>query len=137
MTALNLSAAGVAASAKPARKTADRAVRKAKAKVNVRARKQGFGAKTIKRAVPKKFLIQLRARDNEFGVSEETFVRLMEELALNQTELVHKALRNLAKEILPAYEDDNGPLTDEQHVAIRKMSGMEITEADLNSPLFK
>ena len=135
MTALNLSAAGVAASAKSARKTADKAVRKTK--VNVRARKLGFGAKTTERIAPKKFLIQLRARDNEFGVSEETFVRLMEELALNQTELVHKALRNLAKEILPAYEDDNGPLTDEQHVAIRKMSGMEITEADLNSPLFK
>lgn len=135
MTALNLSAAGVAAGAKPVRKTADKPVRKAK--VNAQAHKRGYVAKTTERAAPKKFLIQLRARDNEFGVSEETFARLMDELALNQTELVHKALRNLAKEILPAYEDDNGPLTDEQHVAIRKMSGMDITDADLDSPLFK
>lgn len=86
---------------------------------------------------PKKFLFQLRARDNEYGVSEETFSRLMDELALNQTELVHKALRYLAHDVLPAYELDNGPLTDVQHAAITKMSGMEITEEDLDSPLFK
>ncbi|ECJ3538760.1 hypothetical protein FQA38_23015 [Salmonella enterica] len=86
---------------------------------------------------PKKFLFQLRAFDNEYGVSEETFARLMEELALNQTELVHKALRYLARDVLPAYGLDNGPLTDAQHAAITKMSGMEITEEDLDSPLFK
>lgn len=88
-------------------------------------------------AAPKKFLIQLRARDNEYGVSEETFIRLMDALALNQTELVHKALRYLAQDVLPAYELDNGQLTDKQHAAITKMSGMEITDEDLDSPLFK
>lgn len=86
---------------------------------------------------PKKFLFQLRPRDNEFGVSEETFLRLMDELALNQTELVHKALRNLAKEVLPAYEPDDGPLSDAQHIAIQKKSGLDISESDLDSPLFK
>lgn len=86
---------------------------------------------------PKKFLFQLRARDNEYGVSEETFNRLMDQLALNQTELVHKALRYLAHNVLPAYELDNGPLTDAQHAAIAKMTDMEITEEDLDSPLFK
>lgn len=86
---------------------------------------------------PKKFLFQLRAIDNEYGVSEETFTRLMQELALNQTELVHKALRYLARDVLPSYELDNGPLSDAQHAAIIKMSGMEITEEDLDSPLFK
>ncbi|STB73321.1 hypothetical protein [Citrobacter koseri] len=92
---------------------------------------------THAQAAPKKFLFQLRARDNEYGVSEETFTRLMEALALNQTELVHKALRYLAHDVLPAYEPDNGPLTDAQHAAISKMSGMEISEEDLDSPLFK
>lgn len=87
--------------------------------------------------MPKKFLFQLRARDNEYGVSEETFTRLMEALSLNQTELVHKALRCLALDVLPAYEQDNGPLTEAQHDAIAKMSGMEISEEDLDSPLFK
>ncbi|EHK3158153.1 hypothetical protein J4I26_004920, partial [Salmonella enterica] len=49
----------------------------------------------------------------------------------------HKALRYLARDILPAYELDNYPLTDAQHAAITKMPGMEITEEDLDSTLFK
>lgn len=92
---------------------------------------------TPTRIAPKKFLFQLRAVDNEFGVSEETFARLMAELSLNQTELVHKALRNLAKEVLPAYQQDDGPLTDAQHAAVEKLSGLDISEDDLDSPLFK
>jgi len=92
---------------------------------------------TPTRTAPKKFLFQLRSVDNEFGVSEETFARLMAELSLNQTELVHKALRNLAKEVLPAYEQDDGPLTEAQNNAVRKMSGLDISEDDLDSPLFK
>lgn len=92
---------------------------------------------TPTRTPPKKFLFQLRSVDNEFGVSEETFARLMAELSLNQTELVHKALRNLAKEVLPAYEQDDGPLTDAQHAAVKKLSGHDISEDDLDSPLFK
>lgn len=106
--------------------TVKRRPRVGKSKMEIRAQ-----------TTPKKFLFQLRARDNEYGVSEETFIRLMEELALNQTELVHKALRYLAHDILPAYELDNGPLTDAQYAAITKMSGMEISEEDLDSPLFK
>lgn len=92
---------------------------------------------TPTRTAPKKFLFQLRSVDNEFGVSEETFARLMAELSLNQTELVHKALRNLAKEVLPAYEQDDGPLTEAQNNAVRQMSGLDISEDDLDSPLFK
>lgn len=93
---------------------------------------------TTATAAPKKFLIQLRVVDNEYGVSEETFSRMMDELSLNQTELVHKALRNLAREILPAYEMDNGPLDDKQHAAIRAMSGFgDLDPDDFESPLLK
>ena len=92
---------------------------------------------TPTRTAPKKFLFQLRSVDNEFGVSEDTFARLMAELSLNQTELVHKALRDLAKEVLPAYQQDDGPLTDAQHAAVKKLSGLDIAEDDLDSPLFK
>jgi len=92
---------------------------------------------TPTRTAPKKFLFQLRSVDNEFGVSEETFARLMAELSLNQTELVHKALRNLAKEVLPAYQQDDGPLSDAQHAAVKNLSGLDISEDDLDSPLFK
>ncbi|MEC5317510.1 hypothetical protein VSX61_00930 [Brenneria populi subsp. brevivirga] len=89
-----------------------------------------------KQAAPKKFLIQLRAQDSEFGVSEETFNRMMKELSLSQTELVHKALRSLAETVLPAYEPDDGPLTDEQLETIRKLSpASHITLDNLGSPL--
>lgn len=85
---------------------------------------------------PKKFLIQLRAQDSEFGVSEDTFNRLMKELSLNQTELVHKALRDLARTVIPAYEPDDGPLTDDQLEAIRRLSPVgHLTLKDLGSPL--
>ena len=105
---------------------AKRRSRAGKSKVETRAK-----------TTPKKFLFQLRVQDNEYGISEETFTLLMETLALNQTELVHKALRQLAHDVLPAYESDNGPLTDAQHAAIARMSGLEISEEDLDSPLFK
>lgn len=87
---------------------------------------------------PKKFLIQLRAVDNEYGVSEATFARMMEALSLNQTELVHRALRNLAREVLPAYEMDEGPLSDAQHEAIRALSQhSNLDPEDVESPLLK
>lgn len=107
------------------------------ATVKCRPRVSKSKVETRAQTTPKKFLFQLRARDNEYGVSEETFTRLMQKLALNQTELVHKALRYLAHDVLPAYELDNGSLKDAQHAAISKMSGMEISEEDLDSPLFK
>jgi hypothetical protein len=68
--------------------------------LHIALKKRGYHAHPT-RTAPKKFLFQLRSVDNEFGVSEDTFARLMAELSLNQTELVHKALRNLAKEVLP------------------------------------
>ncbi|MCA6220948.1 hypothetical protein [Photorhabdus antumapuensis] len=84
----------------------------------------------------KKFLFKLRERDSEFGVSESTFNRLMSELSLNQTELVHKALRDLAKKTIPAYEPDDGPLTDQQIAAIRKASPVgHLTLSEFGSPL--
>ncbi|OTA18627.1 hypothetical protein Xbed_03072 [Xenorhabdus beddingii] len=84
----------------------------------------------------KKFLFKLRHRDSEFGVSEETFNRLMNELSLNQTELVHKALRDLAEKTIPAYEPDDGPLTDTQIETIRKLSPIgHLDLSDIGSPL--
>ncbi|EYU13352.1 MULTISPECIES: hypothetical protein [Photorhabdus] len=68
----------------------------------------------------KKFLFKLREHDSEFGVSESIFNRLMSELSLNQTELVPEALRDLAGKTIPAYEPDDGPLTDGQIATIRK-----------------
>jgi len=37
-----------------------------------------------------------------------------------ETQVIHYALRKLAKEVLPAYESDDGELTPKQLAAIRK-----------------
>jgi hypothetical protein len=46
-------------------------------------------------------------------------------LGFNETDVVHYALSKLAKEIIPAYELDDGPLTDAQLKKIKKLSGID------------
>ncbi len=60
----------------------------------------------------------------------------MDEMALKQTERVHKALRNLVREVLPAYEPDDGPLTQAQHATISKIANLTIIEDDMDLLLF-
>lgn len=36
---------------------------------------------------------------------------------------------------LPRYKPDNGPLTDEQVEAIRKLSGLELSDTDFNKSI--
>jgi len=66
-------------------------------------------------------LLRYREKDSAFGVSRATALRLAENLGLSETQVVHVALTNLARQTLPRYEMDNGPLTDEQEAAIRKL----------------
>ncbi len=42
-------------------------------------------------------------------------------LGLSETQVVHVALANLARQTLPRYEPDDGPLTPEQLAAIDKL----------------
>ena len=48
-------------------------------------------------------------------------VGLLRALGLSETQVVHVALANLARQTLPRYEADNGPLTKEQMDAIRRL----------------
>jgi hypothetical protein len=65
-------------------------------------------------------LLRYREKDSAFGVSRATALRLAETLGLSETQVVHVALTHLARQTLPRYETDNGPLTGEQMAAIRK-----------------
>src|SRR5258708_1095212 len=47
--------------------------------------------------------------------------RLARTPGLSETQVVHVPLANLARQTLPRYEPDDGPLTDEQMAAIRKL----------------
>jgi len=77
---------------------------------------------TSKRGKPSGTGILLRYRDKDsvFGVSRATATKLAENLGLSETQVIHLAIANLARQTLPRYEADNGPLTAEQLAAIDK-----------------
>ena len=66
-------------------------------------------------------LLRYRDKDTAFGVTRRTAIRLAQTLGLSETQVVHVALANFARQTLPQYEADDGPLTDAQMDAIRKL----------------
>jgi hypothetical protein len=67
-------------------------------------------------------LLRYRDSDTAFGVSRDTATRLAQTLGLSETQVIHVALARFARQTLPQYEADNGPLTDQQLGAIRKLA---------------
>jgi len=65
-------------------------------------------------------LLRYRDQDTPYGVTRETTTRMAEVLGLSETQVVHVALANLARQTLPRYEVDN-PLTEPQKDEIRKL----------------
>ena len=59
-------------------------------------------------------LLRYRDKDTAFGVTRKTTTRLADTLGLSETQVVHVALANLARQTLPRYELDDGPLTQAQ-----------------------
>lgn len=70
-------------------------------------------------------LLRYREKDTAYGVTRKTTARLADTLGLSETQVVHVALANLARQTLPRYEADNGPLTEEQYAAIEKLVPQE------------
>ena len=70
-----------------------------------------------------KLLLRFRTSDNRLGVTRATVERLAAELGLNETQVIHYALKRLATELLPAYEPDEGPLTARELRAIARAAG--------------
>lgn len=66
-------------------------------------------------------LLRYREKDSAFGVTRATAARLAETLGLSETQVIHVALAQLARQNLPRYEPDEGPLTEKQMAAIRKL----------------
>lgn len=65
-------------------------------------------------------LLKFRERDTQFGVTRQTVKAMAERFDLSETEVVHMALSRLAKDELPAYEADDGPLSASDVKALRK-----------------
>ena len=65
-------------------------------------------------------LIKFKSKDSRYGVTRETLKALAEEMDVSETMVVHLAISRFAKEVLPAYEMDDGPLTTGDIARIRK-----------------
>jgi len=74
-------------------------------------------------AAADKLLVRFRETDNRFGVTRKTLGKLAEKLGLNETQVIHLALSQLATTELPAYEQDDGPLTKGELGRLQKLAG--------------
>ena len=70
-------------------------------------------------------LLKFKARDTIMGVQKNTVKRMAELLGFNETDVVHYALSKLAREVIPAYEMDEGPLSEFELNKIKKLSGID------------
>lgn len=71
-------------------------------------------------AVADQIAFRYRTTDSATGVTRETAKRLAEQLGVDETQAIHRALRDLAVKVLPQYEADSGPLTVTQLRQIKK-----------------
>ena len=74
-----------------------------------------------KPSTPSGILLRYRDKDTAFGVTRRTTAKLADTLGLSETQVVHVALANLARQTLPRYELDDGPLTQAQMDAIDRL----------------
>lgn len=70
--------------------------------------------------VANQIAFRYRAVDSATGVTRDTAKRLAEQLGVDETQAIHRALRELAVKVLPQYEVDDGPLTATQLRQIKK-----------------
>jgi hypothetical protein len=72
------------------------------------------------RSVTDQIAFRYRTTDSATGITRETAKRLAEQLGVDETQAIHKALHDLAGKLLPQYESDGGPLTATQVRQIKK-----------------
>jgi hypothetical protein len=77
-----------------------------------------------------------RTADSPSGVTRKTVKRLAEQLGVDETQVIHRALRDLAAKVLPQYERDEGPLSAAQVRQIKKQVPQG-TKRSVRSTLFE
>lgn len=77
-----------------------------------------------------------RPQDSATGVTRTTAKRLAEVLGVDETQVIHLALHELATRVLPQYEADEGPLTKAQLSQIKK-SAPKAKGGKVRSSLFE
>ena len=75
--------------------------------------------------------------DTANSVSRTTVKSMVSFLGFStETQVIHYALSKYAKEVLPAYEADDGDLTAAQIKAIRKRANVQVDLSSVKSTLF-
>jgi hypothetical protein len=77
-----------------------------------------------------------RPQDSATGVTRTTTKRLAEVLGVDETQVIHLALHDLATKVLPQYEADEGALTKAQLSQIKK-SAPKAKGGQVRSNLFE
>lgn len=72
------------------------------------------------RSAANQIAFRYRTVDSATGVTRETAKRLAVHLGVDETQAIHRALRELAVRVLPQYEADDGPLTAAQVRQIKR-----------------
>jgi hypothetical protein len=75
---------------------------------------------------PSSLLLKFRRKDTQFGVTRTTVKKMAAMYDLSETEVVHMALSRMAKDELPSYEADGGPLTARELTALRKVAAASL-----------
>ena len=84
-------------------------------------------------ATTDKLLLQLRKKDTPFSVTRKTLKALSAALAVPETTVIHVAVARLAKEVLPAYEADQGPLKPEYFEWLKNAAQSQLPKGKLVS----
>jgi hypothetical protein len=66
-------------------------------------------------------VFRFRDVDTRFGVSRRTTARLAKQLGMTETEVIHFAIAQLAREQLPTYEPDDAALSPKQLKRIKQL----------------
>ena len=72
------------------------------------------------RSTVNQIAFRYRSVDSATSITRETAKRLADRLGVDETRMIHLALRAMAVKMLPQYETDDGPLTTGQMRQIRK-----------------
>lgn len=70
-------------------------------------------------------LFRLKDRDTIDEISSNSFHNLINVTGMNKTKLVHYALSKMRDSLIPKYEMDDGPITDEQLRILNELTGFD------------
>ena len=77
-----------------------------------------------------------RSQDSSTGVTRTTAKRMAEALGVDETQVIHLALHELAARVLPQYDADEGALTNAQLSQIKK-TALKPKGGQVRSSLFE